>query len=65
MGQNETGHLVIMLGFYLYTIKDIFVRNMIFSMLLLQERLFLQITFEFMPFKPISRTLDSSKINKI
>ena len=48
MGQNDHGHLIIMLGIYLYTFRDIFVRNGTFSMLVLQ------ITFEFVPFKPIS-----------
>ena len=48
MGRNDPRHFVITLEIYLYTFRDIFDRNGTFS------RLLLQITFEFIPFKPIS-----------
>ena len=48
MKQNNLEHLVIMLEIYLYIFRDIFVRNMTFS------RLLLEISFEFVNFKQIS-----------
>ena len=50
MGQNAHGDLVIMSRNYLYTLKGIFVSNVIFSRLLLQEVILTNI-FGIFPFK--------------